>query len=82
MCSTPAASRAATLDTTAKGEDLARRISGLAEELVPDIEVDRVRACPAWVATGSRGCPEHVADVDASAHSRAATQPQFDRCTA
>ena len=34
---------AATLDTTAKGEDLARRISGLAEELVPDIEVDRVR---------------------------------------
>lgn len=35
---------AATLDTVAKGEDLIRRISGLAGGLVPEIEVDRVRA--------------------------------------
>lgn len=35
---------AATLDTVAKGEDLIRRISGLAQGLVPEIEVDRARA--------------------------------------
>lgn len=35
---------AATLDTVTKGEDLVRRISALAKGLVPELEIDRVRA--------------------------------------
>ncbi|MCY2987343.1 MAG: TolC family protein [Planctomycetota bacterium] len=35
---------AATLDTVAKGEDLVKKISGLAAGLIPEIEVDRARA--------------------------------------
>lgn len=35
---------AATVDAATKGEDLVRRVSGLAESLVPEIEIDRARA--------------------------------------